>query len=108
MNGNEQRGPSTEKEKIGTRSSVLGTPSFEVHIEELVLHGFAPGDRHSIGEAVEHELTRLFAEQDVPSSLAHGGEIARLDSETFEVAPNSNAEAIGAQIARAIYSGLNR
>ena len=24
----------------------------ELHIEELVLHGFAPGDRHRIGEAV--------------------------------------------------------
>jgi hypothetical protein len=24
----------------------------ELHIEELVLHGFAPGDRHAIGEEV--------------------------------------------------------
>ena len=26
---------------------------FELNIEELVLHGFSPGDRHRIGEAVE-------------------------------------------------------
>ena len=41
----------------------------ELHIEELVLHGFAPGDRHPIGDAVEHELIRLFAEQGLPSLL---------------------------------------
>jgi hypothetical protein len=34
-------------------------PSINLHIEELVLHGFAPGDRHRISEAVEQELTRL-------------------------------------------------
>lgn len=108
MNGNEQRGLRSEKEKIGTRLSVLGTPSFEVHIEELVLNGLSPGDRYRIGEAVECELARLFAEQGPASSLARGGEFARLDSEAFEVKPNSNAEAIAAQIAQAIYSGLNR
>ena len=35
-----------------------------------MLHGFAPGDRYRIGDAVERELARLFAEQGVPPSLA--------------------------------------
>ena len=31
-------------------------------IDELVLHGFSPGDRHRIGAAVRGELARLLAE----------------------------------------------
>jgi hypothetical protein len=31
----------------------------DVRIEELVLDGFAPDDRHGIAEAVERELGRL-------------------------------------------------
>ena len=42
---------------------------FELNIEELVMHGFTPGDRHRIGEAVEQELTQLLADRGVPQSL---------------------------------------
>lgn len=82
--------------------------NLELHIEQLVLHGFPPGDRYRIGAAVEAELTRLFAEQGVPPSLAQNGEVARLDGGAFEVAPGSKAEAVGAQVAEAVYGGLNR
>jgi hypothetical protein len=82
--------------------------ALELHIEELVLHGFMPQDRHWIGAAVEAELTRLFAEQGVPPSLAQGGEMAHLDGGAFDVAPSSTAEAIGCQVAQALYGGLNR
>ena len=29
----------------------------EIHIDELVLYGFAPADRWRISQAIEHELT---------------------------------------------------
>ena len=79
----------------------------ELRIEKLVLHGFAPGDRSRIGKAVEQELSRLFAERGAPPSLAQGGEIESLDGGTFEVKPGSGAEAIGVQMARAVYGGLS-
>ena len=75
-------------------------------IEELALHGFAPGDRYPIGEAVERELARLFAEQGVPVALTRSGEIARLDGGAFTVAPGAGAETVGAQVARAVYRSL--
>ena len=53
--------------------------NIELNIEELVLHGFSPGDRYGIGEAVERELTRLLADRGVPESLAQGGEVASVD-----------------------------
>lgn len=80
--------------------------NIELHIEELVLHGFAPGDRYRIGAGVEAELARLFAEQGSLPSLAQGGEVAYLDAGAFEAAPGSRAEAIGIQVARAVFEGL--
>jgi hypothetical protein len=80
----------------------------ELHIEELVLHGFVPGDRYRIGDAVERELSRLFAEQGTPPSLVRGGDIGRLDGGSFEAKPGSRAEAIGARVAQGVYGGLSR
>jgi hypothetical protein len=80
----------------------------ELHIEKLVLHGFAPGDRHRIAEAVKVKLAQLLAEQGVPSSLAQGGELARGDGGSFDVASGSSAEAVGGQVARTLYGGLKQ
>jgi len=80
----------------------------ELHIEELVLHGFAPGDRYRIGDAVERELAQLFTERGAPPSLGRDGEIERLDGGVFEMAPGSKAEAIGAQVAQAVHRGIGR
>ncbi len=82
--------------------------NIEVDIEELVLYGFAPGDRYRIGDAVERELTRLFAEQGTPPSLNQDAAIARLDGGAFDVRTESKAPTVGAQIAQAVYGGLSR
>lgn len=87
-------------------------PHIELHIEELVLHGFARGDRYAIADAFERELSRLlsaqFAEQGVPHALAHNTERAHLDGGKFQVEPNSRADAVGSQVAQAVYGGINR
>jgi len=82
--------------------------AIELHIEELVLHGFAPGDRYRIADAVERELARLFAEQGVPPSLAQEAEMARLDAGAFKMAPGAREEAVGAQVAHTVYGGFSR
>ena len=82
--------------------------NIELHIEELVLHGFAPGDRYHIGEAVERELQRLFAEHGAPPSLAQGGEMGRLDGGAFGAPAGSKADQIGGQVGKAIYGALHR
>ena len=89
------------------KSSVEGErASIDLHIEELVLHGFSPNDRHAIGEALERELARLFRGQGLPFSVTEDGEFTRLDGGTFEVAPGSKPETMGLQIARAVHRGL--
>ena len=81
--------------------------NIELHVEELVLHGFSPADRLLIGQAVEHELARLIAERGASPSLARRGELAELDGGSFETQPGSGVETIGAQVARAVYGGLS-
>lgn len=80
----------------------------ELHIEELILHGFAASDRYRIGEAVERELSRLFAEEGVPASVSAGLDHPRLDAGAFHVAADSTPSSIGAQLAQALYGGLKR
>jgi hypothetical protein len=87
----------------------MSTPhSIELHIEELVLHGFVPGDRYRIAHAVERELARMLAEQGVPPSLVQEAEVARLDAGAFKLAPGGRAEAVGAQVAHKVYEGFSR
>ena len=78
----------------------------DLHIEELVLHGFEPADHDRIGEVLQRELSRLFVEEGIPPSLTRGAGIDRVEGGPFEAQPGSGAEAIGALVARAVYGGL--
>ena len=78
-------------------------PNVDLHIEEVVLHGFASGYR--IGDALERELSRLFTEQGTPP--VREGYIGRLDGGAFEAKPDSTPEATGTLVARAVYRSLN-
>ncbi|HUI06065.1 MAG TPA: hypothetical protein VL486_03570 [Verrucomicrobiae bacterium] len=82
--------------------------NIEVRIEELMLHGFAPGDRRGIGAAVEQELTRLLAERGISPELAKTNTVENLDGGSFKLAAGSKAEAIGVQVAQAVHGGLTR
>lgn len=83
-------------------------PSIHLHIEELVLHGFNPGDQHGIRAAVELELARLFEKQPISMALAKSAGTACVDGGTFRVTRGAKPAAIGTQIAGAIHGGLNR
>lgn len=78
----------------------------ELRIEELVLHGFPPGNHERIGESVESELSRLFTEQGVPPSLARSADVPRLDAGAFQMNQGLGAEAAGEQIARALHERM--
>jgi hypothetical protein len=82
-------------------------PNVELHIDELVLHGFAAADRARIGAAVEQELTRLIARQGLPAGLGSGA-TAHLDGGSFTVAPTASPDGIGAQVALSVLGGIGR
>ena len=78
-------------------------PSIQLHIEELVLHGFSPHDRHQLAEAVETELHRLLAEQGLALGRREDLTMERLDAGDFTAALGASAGSLGAQVAQSVY-----
>ena len=83
-----------------------GDHNLELHIEELILHGFPVSDRHLISTAMQQELSRLFAEQGIPRSFTQSSEVPQLNAGTIQVTPTMKPDAIGVQIAQSIYGGF--
>ncbi|MDX1530152.1 MAG: hypothetical protein R3362_01370 [Rhodothermales bacterium] len=83
-------------------------PTVELHIDRLVLRGFGRLDGAAVGATAEAELTRLLAERGVPPALQLEARVTRLDGGHFYAAPNASAEAVGRDIAHAVYGGLAR
>jgi hypothetical protein len=79
-----------------------------LHIEEVVLHGFNPRERYTVGDSVQQELTRLITERGVPSSLIAPRTSEQLDAGIFHASSNLRPHTLGAQVARAVYGGLKR
>jgi hypothetical protein len=80
--------------------------NIELHIDELVLHGFAPEDRYRIGESVERELVQLIRErglQHAPSTNVH---IPALKGGNVQIGTDANHHTVGAEIARSVYGTI--
>jgi hypothetical protein len=80
----------------------------EVIIDELVLSGFAPGDRDGIAEAVSLELLKLFTENKkaLPPTATRSAD--RLNGGTCNLTPKAKPQNVGAHIARVVYTGLTK
>lgn len=78
----------------------------ELIIDELVLHGFAPGDRHAIGDAVQSQLQLLLAEHAI--APAQDISIDRVAQPQVALTSGAKAQTIGSEIGRAIHGGLPR
>ncbi|HEY2800175.1 MAG TPA: hypothetical protein VGI85_06250 [Chthoniobacterales bacterium] len=72
----------------------------EVHIEELVLHGFDPRSRWAIGDALQNELRGLLSAQGLPAAWQKSR--AKLDAGSVRL---TNPGTAGKQIASAVYRG---
>jgi hypothetical protein len=82
--------------------------SVKVHIDELVLHGFSPADRHRIANAVELELTRLMGDGSPPRWGQNPLAVDRMKAGTFRVQAGAKPQAAGTEIARAVYRSLRQ
>ncbi|HYH79038.1 MAG TPA: hypothetical protein VEX86_04555 [Longimicrobium sp.] len=84
----------------------LSAAEIHLHVEEIVLDGVDPADRHAVGDAVRAELARLLAERGLGAALAASGGAQRLDAGTITLAPGAPAAEVGAGIARAVHAGI--
>jgi hypothetical protein len=92
----------------GPNGALRSQPSIELHIDELVLEGFAPGDRYVIGDAVQQELAHVLAQRSVPMSLRSENATDEIKGQTFIVPHNAKPHAMGRRIARAVYQGFGQ
>jgi hypothetical protein len=86
-------------------------PTIRLHIEELVLHSFAPNDRYAIAEAVQRELSSLLEVSlgsESAARFASSSHYTHVDGGSFQVENGAKPPSIGAGIANAVYGGLSR
>ena len=88
----------------GQNSRTADRPAIDLHIHELVLHGFSPFERHSIADAIVSELHRLFVHEGMPPQLSEAVQIAHIDAGSLHV--EEQKDLTGTNLARAIYGGL--
>jgi hypothetical protein len=91
---------------LGSNIRPASSPSIEIHIRELVLHGFAHADRRPIAEMIERELSALLAHKTF--SVERSFKVAHLDGGAFQLESSKRHESAGTNIARAIYGGLRQ
>jgi hypothetical protein len=92
--------------KNNPAQSAFALKNFEVTIDELVLTGFAPGDRFHIADALERELARLLMEKGVPGLDGNSVAIEGLDAGKFKVG-GARAPGIGRQAAQVLHQQLS-
>lgn len=83
-------------------------PNIDLRIEELVLHGFPPGERYRIAAALQSELQTLLAERGLPPAISNGGVIDRVDAGSVTIDPKASSRSIGRQVARSVYGGVRQ
>lgn len=77
-----------------------------IHIDNLVIHGFDRIERDQVGSAVQKELSRLISEQGLPSALKKSQTIGNLNAGEFRTGKSSSPRNVGIQVAQKIYRGM--
>ncbi|ALF52895.1 hypothetical protein ACX27_08550 [Nostoc piscinale CENA21] len=81
----------------------LNSVILELEIAELIVTGIAPQDGDRLQLALTTELTRLFTQEGIPHAIVQASQQQYLDGGSFEVKRGMSPEAMGMQIAQAMY-----
>lgn len=87
----------------GSVRTSSSTPSLEISIERLLLHGRAPEEGPLVVAAAERALGELIARDGLPPHLQQGGAHA-VPGSTLRVSGGASVDEVGAHLARALYS----
>jgi hypothetical protein len=79
----------------------------QLHIEELVLHGFSHNDRYRIADALQRELHRRLEERGITPRVENSA-VSKLDAGSFQVRSNERADTVGLRVAQAVYEKLKK
>jgi hypothetical protein len=98
--------PKPSVDSVNQQSVIRNQQSIELHIEELVIDGFAPDDAERFAGAVERELTRLLSERGIQASLTEDIDVERLAGGALLIRRGERAETTGQRLARTIFTGM--
>ena len=83
--------------------------AINLHIDELVLPGFAAGDRYGADAVREcHGAGCQAAGGIIPPAIANNADQPHVDAGTVQLTAGTKANSIGAQIAQAVHGGITR
>jgi hypothetical protein len=98
--------PKPSVDSVNPQSVIRNPQSIELHIEELVIDGFAPDNTERFAAAVESELTRLLSERGIQGSLTEDIDVERLAGGALRIRQDEQSETTGRRLARTIYTGM--
>ena len=78
----------------------------ELHVDELVLDGFAAADARGVGAALEAELVRLLAGGGLPQ--VQGDRTRAMVDAGVVPLSGDGARGLGSRVARSVYGSLAR
>lgn len=81
----------------------MSRANINVHIEELVLHGVDPTDRHAIADAIQREIARTFA---LGGSITQDRHVDRIQGRPVTWGDAAGPQRVGAEVARAVRGNL--
>ena len=87
------------------RDSTSLNRNIELHIEELVLEGFAVRDVSRITSAMQSELEQLVSRGNDLTGIKNRN-TAQIEGGTIQIQPGATPETTGKQIAQNLYRGL--
>ena len=100
--------PQLERAGPARHSSPVTRHWVKIHIEELVLHGFARNDRHQIAAAVQQELARLVMAARLAPFRENRRALERINAGAFKVKAGAKPQTAGTEIARAVFRSLRQ
>ena len=80
--------------------------SVHFHIDRVVVDEWPGADREAIGEGLVSELTRAVRRHGLSVGAPEDGGAVSYVAGTFESPASPHADALGRQIAQAVYGGL--
>jgi plasmid stabilization system protein ParE len=83
-------------------------PRIRIHIDEIVLHGFEPGERRRIADALQARLAELLADTPLTGQRMTSISLERADAGTISIPEGAAAAAVGEGIAAALHGGMGR
>jgi hypothetical protein len=84
------------------------TRRVHLHVDRLVLRGFARADRDAIVRGLDAELVRLLSDAAVNGGFEAGSSRAALPPARFTVSPDAAPAQVGGAAARAVVDGVRR